>query len=114
MATYALLSVLIFGISLVLKCEFSSAHAQAEPDIRSHAVILLYQIIGDLYEVQNENKLMAEKIEMLEGKLETSTEETNKGHSEKFESLERKLESLETSAEGKLIGQNEKFEILSH
>ena len=86
MATSALFSVLVLG----LLCEFSVAHAPAQgADISSNSATLLYMFIENLHELQNENKMLAEKIEILEGKQE---------------SLES-LESLETSTEVKMIAQ---------
>ena len=79
MASSPLLRVLISRILLAIKCEFSNAQ-QEEATSHSASAILLYQIIGDLYKLQNENKMMAEKIEM----------------------LEEKMESMENSAEGKV------------
>ena len=86
MASSVLFSVFILGI-LALKCEFSSAHAPADADSRSSTEILLYQMIGDLNELQNENKIMKEKIEMLEETLESGLESTES--------------ELENSAKGK-------------
>ena len=68
MATSALFSVFILGISLVLKCDFSSAHEQDESESRS---MFLYKLIGDWYELQYENQMMEEKIKMLEGNQES-------------------------------------------
>ena len=83
MATSTMFRVLILGISLALKSEFSVSHGIEETEGRPVTALLLYQIIGDMYELQTENKIMAEKYEMLE---------------EKLESLEA---TLETSAKGK-------------
>ena len=96
MATSALLSVLILGIALALKCKFSSAHGPAAADSSSNAVMTLYQLIGDVYDLKYENKIMAEKIEILE---EASAE--GKMMAKRIEMLEEKLESLETT-EGNL------------
>ena len=104
MASSASFSILIFGFLLALKCEFSSTLAAPEQDSRLSVASFLYQIIGDVYELQNENKMMKEKIEMLEEKLE------NEMLTEKIEMLEDKLESglesleseLETFAKGKI------------
>ena len=91
MATSALLSVLIFGALFALKCEFSSAHEPAGADSSSNAALILYHILmGDMYELKYENRIMEEKIDMLEG-----TSDEGKIMSDKIETLEEKLESAE-------------------
>ena len=79
MGASALLSVLILGFLLALKREFSSALAQEQAVSSSHSTVLLYQIIGDLYELQSENIKMAKKIEMLEENLESQKKTSARG-----------------------------------
>ena len=117
MASSALFSALILGILIALKCDFSSAYALEGADSGSNPASLLYQIIEDLYGLQNENKLMREKIEMLKEKLELQ-ETSAMGQAEKIEILEEKLESglksleseLDTSTEGKSKGIHTSYE----
>ena len=76
MATTRFLSAVIFWVVLLAwSGEISSTHRLVQgtevSDSRSNAATLLYLFIDDLHELQVENKLMAEKIELLEGKLET-------------------------------------------
>lgn len=72
METSVLLSVLILGLSFVLEFDFSAAHPLQEADNRSNAATLFELFIEELYELHYENKVMAEKIAVLEGKLEPS------------------------------------------
>ena len=72
METSALFSVLIVGVWLVLKCEFSVSHALPEADSPSNVATLFDLFIEELYELQYQNKMMEEKIEILDGKLESS------------------------------------------
>ena len=90
MASSASFSIFILGILLTLKCEFLSAHAPAEEDSRLSVSSLLYQMIGDVYELQNENKMMKEKIEMLESGLESLESELETSHKGKMSLVVRK------------------------
>ena len=90
MAISAVVKILILGISILSKCQFLSAHAQKGRDSRLSA-----EVTFDLYEIMcTAGKLVAEKLEMIEGR---------------FGEQEEKIKLLEESAdEGKLIA--DKFE----
>ena len=78
MASSTLFNVIIFAILLALKCGFTFAHGEEESEESEDRSMFLYKLIGDWYELQYENKMMEEKIEMLEGNLEAMGN-TNKG-----------------------------------
>ena len=110
MATSALFSVVILGLSLVLKFEFSAAHAPAQlgADSSSNLATLSYLFIEDLHELQSGIKVLEEKIEILEEKLGDINAQGNENKmvTEKIDMLEGKLESLDISSEVKMIAQN--------
>ena len=71
MAAFRMSGVFVLVMLVVLKCEISAAHDQLQASSSSTVAQLLFEIIGELNEVQSENKLMSEKIEKLEEKLDT-------------------------------------------
>ena len=78
MAASAQMSVLIVGLYLAIMCKFSFAHMQLEEQTENHvdASTVFTQMLGEFYEIKHENKLMAEKIRILEENqksLETNT-----------------------------------------
>ena len=84
MPSSALISSLIFVLLSTLQCQFSSAQLglQEESTKNSNAaVLLLYQIIGDLHEIKSENKKLTEKVEILEEKLELRSDPAAHGKS---------------------------------
>lgn len=96
MESSVLLSVLILGLSFVLECKFTAAHALQEADSRSTAATLFELFIEELYELHFENKIMAEKVELLEGKLRKMNESQNENEimAEIDKTLEVKLGDL--------------------
>ena len=115
MAASTLLSVLMFGIFIAMKCNFSFADAQLqeEPENRLDAAAIIYQIMGDFHELKYENKVMAEKIKILEENQE-SLETTAEQQAKKIESLEKAMQLEESSPIGqKLEMLEEKLESLN-
>ena len=63
-----LISVFIVKIFLVFKCELSSANTLENADSSSNtAITLLYQIV-------HENKVLADKLDLLEEKIDSGFE----------------------------------------
>ena len=107
MATASSFSVLILGIVLALKCAFTAT----DSDGSSNTASLMLHIIGDLYDLENKDKLMEEKIESLEEKIEsqeTSSGGQSRDQVEEIKTLEEKL----TSAVGQIKDQANKIELL--
>ena len=119
MAASTLLSVLMFGIFIAMKCNFSFARAQLqeEPENRLDAAAIIYQIMGDFHELKYENKVMAEKIKILEENqesLETTAEQNLFNQAKTIESLEKAMKLEESSPIGqKLEMLDEKLESLN-
>ena len=70
MDTSARFSVFLFGILIAIKCEF--VHAIASEERESCPVItkLLYEIIGDMHQLQIGQESITEKIDKLAGNTE--------------------------------------------
>ena len=104
MATSTYQRFLVVGIFLAIKCTLAFAHAQlqqGDTDSRSHAALIVYEMMGDFYELKYENKQMAEKIAKLEENqksVETATENTIGSLEKKVETLEEALNLQKTSA----------------
>ena len=66
MAASALMSVLIVGIYLAIMCKFSLARAQLQEQTGNQVDASAVFTKGECYELKHDNKLMAEKIRILE------------------------------------------------